>query len=87
MKRMILLAILAVACSAGAQPAQKKEAAKPEAAPAAAEAPKPAAEPAKPQAQKPATMARKHQRRSGDARHCLERPNNTEIIKCAEAYL
>ena len=80
MKRMILLAILAVACSAWAQPAQKKEAAKQEAA-----KPTPAAE-AKPAAQKLAPMARKS-RRSQDARHCLERPNNTEIIKCAEAYL
>ena len=81
MKRMILLAILAVACSARAQPAQKKEAA-----PAAEAKPAPVAE-AKPAAQKPATVARKHQRRSGDARHCLALPNNTEIIKCAEAYL
>ena len=79
MKRMILLAILAVACSVSAQPAPTKEAAKPEAANPAPEA--------KPAAQKPATVARKHQRRTGDARHCLERPNNTEIIKCAEAYL
>jgi hypothetical protein len=22
-----------------------------------------------------------------DARHCLERPTNTEVIKCAEEYL
>lgn len=26
-------------------------------------------------------------KRMEDARHCLGRPTNTEIIKCAEAYL
>ena len=51
---------------------------------------KPAAEPAKPVAQemtkKP--VARKpNPRRQEDARHCLEKENSTEIIKCAEAYL
>ena len=35
---------------------------------------------------KQATVAKKT-RRQEDARHCLERPTNTEIIKCAEAYL
>ena len=35
---------------------------------------------------KHATVAKKT-RRQEDARHCLERPTNTEIIKCAEAYL
>ena len=55
---------------------------------------KPAAqEPAKPEAKleaKPQSkpMARKHNpRRSEDARHCLDKGTNTEIIKCAEAYL
>jgi len=43
-----------------------------------------AAKPAKPAA--PMSAARKA-RRSEDARHCLERPSNDEIIKCAEAYL
>ena len=81
MKRMILLAILAVALPALAQQPAQKEPAKP-----AAEAPKPAAEPAKPQAKKRAAVAGKN-RRHEDARHCLERPNNEEIIKCAEAYL
>jgi hypothetical protein len=31
--------------------------------------------------------ASRRARRSEDARHCLERPSNDEIIKCAEAYL
>ena len=35
---------------------------------------------------KQAMLAKKN-RRQEDARHCLERPTNTEIIKCAEAYL
>ena len=61
------------------------------------EPPKPAAQaPAKPATQEaakpvskpsgPMSSARKA-RRSEDARHCLERPSNNEIIKCAEAYL
>lgn len=77
MKRIVLLVVLAMAGAAWAQaPAPKKEAAKPAA----------TKEAAKPDAQKPAAMAKKS-RRSEDARHCLERGNNTEIIKCAEAYL
>ena len=64
----------------------------------AAEAPKPAAqapkpaEPAGPLApeakpETPKPMAKKHLRRNEDARHCLDKGTNTEIIKCAEAYL
>ena len=33
------------------------------------------------------TAAKKHRRWHEDARHCLELPSNTEIIKCAEVYL
>ena len=52
-------------------------------------------EPAKPQAAKeeaPKKQAAAAPRKAGkrwneDARHCLERPTNTEIIKCAEEYL
>lgn len=54
---------------------------------AAAQAAKPEA---KPQAAKPAVVVadgEKKSRRSGDARHCLEKSSNVEIIKCAEAYL
>jgi hypothetical protein len=78
---MILLVALAMATSAWAQaPAPKKEPAK---APAQTEAAK---EPAKAEVQKPATVAKKS-RRQQDARHCLERGSNIEIIKCAEEYL
>lgn len=61
------------------------------AAPAYAQDQKPAAEKpaAKGSSKKPA-LAKKSQsqsRRHEDARHCLERPTNVEIIKCAEAYL
>jgi hypothetical protein len=50
---------------------------------------------AKPEATKPKPMARKHNpkrpknnpKRSQDARHCLDKSSNTDIIKCAEAYL
>lgn len=55
---------------------------------AAAEAVKPAA----PQAAAPAPAKKVRRtvdarRRTEDARHCLGRSSNTEIIKCAEAYL
>ena len=37
----------------------------------------------------PARMASKrpNPKRQEDARHCLEKPSNTEIIKCSEEYL
>jgi hypothetical protein len=54
------------------------------AAPAWGQAPKPAAKPeAKPAAKPAPHKSRRHE----DARSCLERGSNTEIIKCAEAYL
>ena len=78
MKIIALLAALVLAVPVWAQPA--KEPAKP----AAQEAPK--VEAPKPEAKKP--VARKaNPRRQEDARHCLEKSTNTEIIKCAEAYL
>jgi hypothetical protein len=46
------------------------------------EAAKPAAEPKK----QAAVALRKPRRWHEDARHCLELPTNTEIIKCAEEY-
>ena len=62
--------------------------------PAWAQADKPVAkEPAKPVAEQPPKQAAASPRKAGprrwneDARHCLERPSNTEIIKCAEEYL
>ena len=53
-----------------------------------AQAPKPAAkEAAKPAAKEPAKKTASSSKRQEDARHCLEKGNNTDIIKCAEAYL
>ena len=77
-----IFALLAVVAAAAlAQPAKP-----------AAEAPKPAAQAVTPAAQdtKPApkrSATKATARRHLDARHCLDKPNNTEIIKCAEAYL
>jgi len=77
MKLLIFLAISILAVPAWAQdkPAPKE--------PAKEEAARPAAEPKKQAAAGP----RKQRRWNEDARHCLERPSNTEIIKCAEEYL
>lgn len=81
MKRTILLAALAMATAAwGQATAPAKEPAK-EPAKAAAK------EPAKAETQKRATVAKRTSRRQEDARHCLERGSNIEIIKCAEEYL
>jgi hypothetical protein len=78
MKKMILLAALALAWPAwGQAPAPKPEAVK--SAPAAA---KPAPRAAK-AAKKRSSLTKRHQ----DARHCLQRTNNDAIIRCAEEYL
>ncbi len=92
MRKTALILALAITMPAWGQdkPADKpaeKPAAAAQAAPAQAapaqESPK--AEAPKAQAKKP---ARKHSsKRMEDARHCLDEPSNTEIIKCAEAYL
>jgi hypothetical protein len=71
---LVLLAGLAI----GPVRAQEKPAPKPEAA-----KPAPKAEARKKSTPKAASTAKRQQ----DARHCLQRPTNTEIIKCAEAYL
>ena len=82
MKTMLALLVAVLAATAMAQPA--KPAAETATQPAA-EAPKPAAQEAKPA---PRGAARKAtSRRHLDARHCLEKTTNTEVIKCAEAYL
>jgi hypothetical protein len=77
MKRALIGAALLLAAPAllaqDKQPA--KEAAKPAAAVTVEKAP----------ADK-APIARKS-RRAEDARHCLDKASNNEIIKCAEAYL
>ena len=74
MKKMIFLAAMAFAAGAFAQaqsPAPASELKK--------EAARPAA--------KAARVAKKSSRRTEDARHCLQRGDNTSIIKCAEEYL
>jgi hypothetical protein len=77
MKRIVLVVCLTLAGQAWAQ--------KPAAEPAK---PAPAAqEPAKPAMQASAKPRKPNPKRGEDARHCLERPSNTEIIKCSEEYL
>jgi predicted flap endonuclease-1-like 5' DNA nuclease len=85
MKKIALLAALTLAVPAWSQDAKPpaSEPAKP--APVAQEAPK--AEAPKAEAPKPRAHRKANPRRQEDARHCLEKENNTEIIKCAEAYL
>lgn len=81
MKQWIFCLIIALAVPAWAQdkptPEAQKEPAK--------EAAKPAAD--QPRKQASASSKTKQRRWNEDARHCLERPTNTEIIKCAEEYL
>jgi hypothetical protein len=84
MKRVLLTAVLAMTVSAAW--GQGKPAAKDPAKPASeatkpAEASKPAALP-----EKSSAVARKS-KRGEDARHCLDKASNPDIIKCAEAYL
>lgn len=84
MKQMIFVAFMVFAVPAWAQ-AQAKEPAKPE---PMKEAAKPVAEPKQDPPKQAAAATRKGPRRwNEDARHCLEKPSNTEIIKCAEEYL
>ena len=83
MKPILFSVFVALAFSAWAQapkePAKEpaKEAAKPEA----------VKEAAKPAPSKQAAASKKQRRWNEDARHCLERTSNTEVIKCAEEYL
>jgi hypothetical protein len=91
MKRIALIAALSLSAPLAAW----SQAAKPQAKPAPkaeAVAPKPEAAAPKAEAAAPKPQVAKAQvahksRRNEDARHCLELPSNTEIIKCAEAYL
>jgi hypothetical protein len=80
MKKTILAAALAAALPLMQQPAWAQAAEQKDAAAKPAEAAKPA-----PKAVRTAhkATAKRHQ----DARHCLERPNNDAIIRCAEEYL
>jgi hypothetical protein len=85
MKKTALILALAIVLPAWAQDKAAdadKAAEKPAAAQEAEKSEPPKAEvPAKPAAKKHSS------RRNEDARHCLEKDSNTEIIKCAEAYL
>ena len=91
MKKIALIAALSFAAPAWSQDAKPPaEPAKPAAAPMASEAPKaeaPKAEARKAKAQAQAPRKVHPAKRQEDARHCLEKASNTEIIKCAEAYL
>jgi hypothetical protein len=78
MKKIALITVLALALPAWAQQD------KPPAEAPKAEAPKPEA---KAEAPKPKAPRKASSHRQEDARHCLEKASNTEIIKCAEAYL
>lgn len=90
MTRIALILALAIALPAWAQADKPTDKA---AATPAAEKPteKPAAQPDEKteaaKAEAPKKRVRKHSRRMEDARHCLDEPTNTAIIKCAEAYL
>ncbi|HEX7250198.1 MAG TPA: hypothetical protein VF262_07425 [Burkholderiales bacterium] len=82
MKRIVLIIGFALAGQAWAQ--AQKPAAEPAKPAAAQEAPKPAGEAHAKASRKPNPH---NPKRSEDARHCLDLPSNTEIIKCAEEYL
>jgi hypothetical protein len=78
MKHLMFSVIVSFTAAAWAQ-APAKEAAKPE---PMKEAAKPEAAPTKKAAAKAGPR-----RWNEDARHCLERTSNTEVIKCAEEFL
>ena len=87
MKHLVFLVLVCFAAVAGAQ-APAKDAAKPEPIKEAAK-PEPIKEAAKPEPSTTKRAASKTgpRRWNEDARHCLERASNTEVIKCAEEYL
>jgi hypothetical protein len=82
MKQIVFSVLISFAAAAAAQAPAKPEPMK-----------EPAKEPAKAEAAPPkqatATGPKipKQRRWSEDARHCLERGSNIEIIKCAEEFL
>jgi hypothetical protein len=89
MKPIAFLTIVLLALPAFAQdkPAPAPEAAKPEAAKPEAAKPEPVKEAVKPAPTKSAASRKAGRRWNEDARHCLEKASNTEVIKCAEEYL
>jgi hypothetical protein len=76
MRFLVLTLALAMSSTWAQDKPAAKEAAKP--APAAAAAAAPVSDKA---------AVAKRSRRAEDARHCLEKTSNPEVIKCAEAYL
>jgi hypothetical protein len=82
MKRAIAITAFLSIALPGMTQAQAQGQAQKAAAPA-----KTAAKPAQPAAAQMAEAKPARKSRRGDARHCLEQPSNTAIIKCAEAYL
>ena len=83
MKKIALIAALAFALPAWSQDAKPPAEAPKAPAPDAAKAEAPKAEAPKPKAPRKVHPAKRQE----DARHCLDKGSNTEIIKCAEAYL
>ena len=76
MKQLIFLLIMSCAVQTWAQEPAKEAA-----------IPAPKKDAAKPEPGKQAIVIPRKRRWHEDARHCLELPTNTEIIKCAEEYL
>jgi hypothetical protein len=77
MKPLVFCVITAFAGSVWAQGQSKPEPTK--------EAPKP--EPVMKEPAKRAAAPGKPRRWNEDARHCLEKTSNTDVIKCAEEFL
>jgi hypothetical protein len=84
MKPIVFLATALLALTAFAQ---DKPAPQPETAKAEAAKPEPVKEAVKPAPTKSAASRKAGRRWNEDARHCLEKGSNTEVIKCAEEYL
>jgi hypothetical protein len=80
MKQIVFLAFISFAAAVWAQAPAKPEPAK-----EADAKPKPMADAPKQAATGPRIP--NPRRWNEDARHCLERPTPTEVIKCAEEYL
>lgn len=91
MKRMMLLVAATLAANAWAQQPAPAAPAAPTTPPAAPATPAVVATPEAPKAEvakaEPKKSHKPNPHRQEDARHCLDKATNTEIIKCAEAYL
>ena len=84
MKPIAFLSIVLLALPAFAQ---DKPAPAPGTAKAEAAKPEPVKEAVKPAPTKSAASRKAGRRWNEDARHCLEKASNTEVIKCAEEFL